>query len=311
MKVLISRVLIVSAAGFVVPAWCHADGFSFGIGSDYSSGKYGGVDRTTITSVPIHAKYTSGPVTFKVSVPWLHISGAGAVVPSGLGGIGGSGSDSSGSSGGSANSSGGSIGVFGCAADNRGGASKPEDDGPCAGTTTTVVTAGGGTVVVPARRTEEGFGDIVAALTYNAINSNGLLLDVTGKVKFATASESRGLGSGKNDYALQFEAEKSIGKFYINAGLGYKWLGDPTGISLRNVWYGALGGGYKVTPETTIGVSYDHASSARNNGPSVQEVSTYVSHRITKAVRLNGSVFKGLSNAVPNWGAGVGLSYAF
>ncbi len=294
--------LIVAAAMLTLSTSCQADGLSMGVGSDYSSGDYGGTDRTTIFSVPVHAKYTSGPVTLKVIVPWLRVSGTGVVIPTGLGGIGGAGGDAGGAAGGS----GGSTGVFGCAADTRGGAPRPEDNGPCAST----AAAGGGTKAA-ARRTEQGLGDIVAAATYNAINSNGLLLDVTGKLKLGTASETRGLGSGKTDYALQFEAEKAIGEAYVMGGLGYKWLSDPAGVSLRNIWYGLVGGGIKLTPDTTSGISYDYAGAANSSGEPLRELSFYLSHRIGENVKLNGYIFKGLTNGGPDWGAGAGLSYAF
>lgn len=298
-KSLASAVALLTCAG----ATMAADGLVINVGSEYTSGKYGGTDRTTITSVPLSVKYTTGQVTLRVSVPWLHINGTGTVIPSGIGGI-----SSSGGATGSGSSSGGSIGVFGCAADNRSGASKPEDNGPCA-TTTTVV--GGGANAVAVRRTEEGFGDVVAALAYNALNANGFILDVTGKIKFATASDTRGLGSGKTDYALQVEAEKTVGSGYFNGGIGYKWLGDPTGVQLRNVWYGAIGGGLKLSADTTVGVSYDYASSARSGGTAGQELSFYASQRLGKNVKLNGNLYKGLSNASPDWGLGISLGYSF
>ena len=293
--------LIVATAMFAVSTSCGADGFSGGIGSDYSSGKYGGTETTTIASIPFHAKYTSGPLTMKLFVPWLQVTGPGTVIPSGLGGL-------RGPAGGASGGSGGSVGAFGCAADNRSGASRPEDNGPCA--TTPVPGTGAGTTNA-VRKTEQGLGDIVAAATYSAIDSNGLLLDVTGRIKFATASEERGLGSGKTDYALQFEAEKSIDKGYINGGLGYKWLGDPTGVSLSNVWYAGIGGGIKFTPDTTAGISYDYASAASSSGQAAQELSFYVSQRMSQSVKLNASIFKGLSDGSADWGAGAGLSYSF
>ena len=274
-------------------------GFTLNIGTDYSSGDYGGTERTKVLSIPVSAKYTTGPVTLRLSTSWLSVSGTGAVVPSGLGGIG---HDSGSSSGGGG---GGSQGVFGCAEDNRRGARKPEDNGPCATTTT------GQTAVATTRRTEQGFGDTIAAATYHAIDTNSLILDVTGKIKFATASETKGLGSGKTDYALQVFAEKSIGNGFIDGGVGYKWLGDPTGISLRNVWYGAVGGGFKVSGDTTVGIAYDYAQSARSGGTAGQELTLYASQRLGKNFKLNGNVFKGLSDGSPDWGAGVNVGYSF
>ncbi len=278
-----------------------ADGLTINVGTDYSSGKYGGTDRTTVVSVPVSAKYTTGSVTFRLSTSWLSVSGTGVVIPSGIGGIGSSGG-AAGSSGG-----GGSVGVFGCAADNRSGARKPEDNGPCA----SIAIAGGGAGAAVARRTEQGLGDVIAAVVFNAVNKNGLTLDVTGKVKFATASDTKALGSGKNDYALQVEAEQSIGKSYINGGIGYKWLGDPVGVALDNVVYGSIGSGYKLSADTMIGISYDAASAARSGGTKPQELSFYASQRLNKKIKINANIYKGLSNGSPDWGASIGVGYTF
>ncbi len=290
--------VITAVAGLIAcgPVFA-ADGFTFNVGADYTSGKYGGTDRTTVWSIPVSAKYTAGPLALRVSVPWLRVSGTGVVIPSGLGGINDDGGVSSGGGG-------GSVGAFGCAADNRGGARKPEDDGPCA--TTTAATTGSA-----ARTTESGFGDIVASAIYTPINRNGLILDITGKIKFPTASETKALGSGKTDYALQVEVEQAIGKGFVNGGIGHKWLGDPAGVDLRNVVYATVGGGFKPSGATTLGVSYDYARSSRSGGTAPQEVSVYASQRLTKNIKLNGSIFAGLSDGSPDWGAGVSLGYNF
>ena len=62
------------------------DGFSAGIGADYSSGDYGSDTTTRIFSVPVSAKYVTGDWTFKASVPWMRVDGDANVVP-GLGSI--------------------------------------------------------------------------------------------------------------------------------------------------------------------------------------------------------------------------------
>lgn len=280
------------------------DGLSVNVGADYSSGKYGGADRTTIWSIPISAKYVTGPVAFRVATSWIRISGTGSVIPSGLGGIG---DDSGFGLGGSGGGSIGPYGIPGC--DSRRGASKPEDDGPCvtgstAGTTT-------GTRTTRSRTTDTGMGDIVASVLYTPIDRNGLVIDLIGKVKFATASQRKGIGSGKTDYAMQAEAEQSMGMAFVNGGVGYKWLGDPAGISLRNIVFGAIGGGYKPNTDTTIGISYDYSQSARSGGTAAQEISVYASEWLTKKIKLNGFAHKGLSDGSPNWGAGVSLGYRF
>ena len=65
----------------------HAeDGFSLGVGVDYSSGEYGSETTTEILSVPVTAKFVSGNWSYKASLPWMRVSGDPNVVP-GLGSV--------------------------------------------------------------------------------------------------------------------------------------------------------------------------------------------------------------------------------
>lgn len=62
------------------------DGFSAGVGVDYSSGDYGSDVDTKILSIPLSAKYVTGDWTFKASLPWMRVEGDANVVP-GLGNV--------------------------------------------------------------------------------------------------------------------------------------------------------------------------------------------------------------------------------
>ena len=151
----------------------------------------------------------------------------------------------------------------------------------------------------------------MAALTYNAVNRSGYYLDVTSKVKFATASQSRTLGSGKNDYAMQIDGEKSIGATFITAGIGYKWLGDAVNGGMQTLWYSAIGAGHKFSADTTLGASYNYSAAAQAGGQVAKEAVIYLSHRLDKNFRLNTNLIKGLSNGSADWGLGMSISYSF
>lgn len=275
----------------------YADGFSASVGADYSTGKYGTRDSTDVFYMPLSGTYDTGAFSFKVIVPYVRVTGPGDIVP---GGFGFSGS-SSGSS--------GAAGAFGCAGDSRNGASKPEDDGVCADTGTSTTTATG----KRKRTTESGLGDIVASATYNALDTgeNGVVLDFTGRIKLPTASESRGLGSGKADFAVQTNFEKNFGAPYIGVGLGLRKLGEPSGVDYRTVVYGSLEGGYKVSDKTSFGVSYDWATAAVSGASRPQEISAFAAYRINNQYKLNGVIYSGLSNASSDVGGGLTLSYYF
>ncbi|MGB2832167.1 MAG: hypothetical protein WBC07_04400 [Methylotenera sp.] len=285
-----------------------ADGFSASVGGDYSTGKYGSRESTDVYYMPLALAFDSGVLTYKLSIPYIRVTGPGDIVPGGFGG-------SSASSGGASSGGASGIGAFGCAADKRKGASKPEDNGPCAGVTT--VTGGGGAVTATGKRkrtTESGLGDIVASVNYNVLDqqdTSGWIVDVNGRVKFGTASDSRGLGSGKTDYAVGVNVDKYFGAPYVSAGLGYKVLGEPRGVNYDNVVYGALGGGYQFSKDTSMGVSYDWATAAVDGASRPQEVSIYASHRINDQYKLGGVLYSGLSNASSDVGGGVTLSYYF
>ncbi|MCB1986125.1 MAG: hypothetical protein H6936_06775 [Burkholderiales bacterium] len=162
------------------------------------------------------------------------------------------------------------------------------------------------------RRTASGLGDIVAALTYNLIDhkSTGIAFDITGRVKFPTASASQRLGSGEFDYAVQGDLFKSIAKFNIRTTFGYKFLGDPQGVTLQNVFYGGAGVGYRILPRATIGTSFNIAQSALRLQDS-RALSVYYSHRLGDHFRLNFYGLKGFSDRSPDWGSGLTLLYAF
>src|SRR5438552_12199489 len=55
--------------------------FSLGVGINYSSGEYGTSTTTEILSIPIIARYGHGPWIFKLTIPYLSISGGTSVVP--------------------------------------------------------------------------------------------------------------------------------------------------------------------------------------------------------------------------------------
>ncbi len=271
-----------------------AEGLRASVGADYSTGKYGTSESTKVFYMPFAASYQTGAFTYRLTIPYIRVTGSGDVVPGGLG-------ESGGSSGG--------VGAFGCAGDNRKGATKPADSGPCAG----LPIVPGAPATVRARSTESGIGDIVAAATYMVLDdeATGIFADVTGRIKLPTASESKGLGSGKTDYAVQAYIEKNFGAPFISAGLGYKWLGEPSGVKYKNVTFGSLGAGYKFTKMTSADISYDWGTAAVSGAERPQEVSVNLSHRINDQYKLNGIIYTGLSDANADVGGGVTLSYYF
>lgn len=230
-------------------------GFSFTTGLDYSTGKYGAATSTDILYIPFTGKYEADKYSFKLTVPYLQITGPGNVVRD--------------------------VGQI------RAGAST--------------------------RTTQSGLGDIVAAGTYNMYDgrTNGTLVDMTAKIKFGTADDAKGLGTGKNDYALQADLYKTLGANTVFGTLGYKVMGSPAGVTLSNVFYASLGAGHKYNQETSAGLILDLREKASATGFAQRELTAYVSRKLGKTWKAQAYAVKGFTNGSPDWGTGAMLTAAF
>lgn len=107
-------------------------------------------------------------------------------------------------------------------------------------------------VVAPSRR-ESGLGDVVLSGSVRLVAEapGQPRIDLTGKIKRATADEDKNLGTGENDYAVQLDLEKGI--FF--GFLGYRMYGDPPGINLDNVAYGLVGLSWPLASAARAGIS--------------------------------------------------------
>ena len=245
------------SAFFLHTAYAADQGnFSLTSGLDYSSGKYGGTQSTQILYIPLTGKYEVDRWAFKLTVPYVRITGTGGVTRD--------------------------TGVY-----------------KASGTT---------------RTTASGLGDVVAGASYNLYASgvtNALLVDLTGKVKFGTADETKGLGTGKTDYAAQVDIYKTVNQFTVFGTLGYKVLGSPAGTQLNNVSYGSLGSSYKFTPQTSGGLILDLREKAFATGAPQRELTAFVTHKLDTNWKTQAYLVKGFADGSPDWGGGAMLTRAF
>lgn len=163
--------------------------------------------------------------------------------------------------------------------------------------------------------TQEGLGDIVISATHTIAQLgelNPLVLDLTGKVKFATASSSKSLGTGENDYTIAWDAYKPLNqKFTIFGGVGYKLMGDPAGINLNNVWFSSAGLSYKLNPSSSAGFMADTRQATSNTSASLRELTVFLTHKFSENYKLQSYLTHGYSDASTDWGGGVMLGWMF
>lgn len=155
---------------------------------------------------------------------------------------------------------------------------------------------------------ESGLGDIIAGATvYDVFYSAdlGLALDLTGKIKFGTADDEKGLGTGEQDYTVRADLIKFHDRLTLLASLGYKIRGEPEGYELKDVMLGSVGGVIEVNDRARFGFYYDYRESALVDGDALSELSGFVSRRIGERLQIQLYAFSGFSDGSPEWGAGL------
>lgn len=164
-----------------------------------------------------------------------------------------------------------------------------------------------------AARTDAGLGDILASTSYNLVNSkrSGMIVDVTGKVKFGTADKLKGLGSGANDYAAETSVYKIMDSLSVFGTLGYKVFGQSSGNTLNDVFYGSLGISKKMGEQTSTGLIYDYRQATSAWGEAQQIWTVFLNRKISTKWKVQTYFFAGSGNSSPDYGGGAMLIQNF
>ena len=162
--------------------------------------------------------------------------------------------------------------------------------------------------------TESGVGDVILRLTYfNLLRSadKRFALDVTGKLKLGTADETRGMGTGENDYSIQFDGYSFFDTFTLFGTIGYKVRGQPQDIVLEDVWFASIGGSVPIATRTRLGMAFDARPSAYKTNDDLRELSVYISRRSANDWRYSLYLSTGFSDSSPDMGAGFSVGYHY
>lgn len=317
MKTILAPFVAISLA--CVPAVAFSQ-VSISAGAEFTSGKYGDPQKTDSWTVPIGLKYETGPLTFRLTVPWVQVKGTAnretgetitslvnAATPSQF--IRGDGSNE-------------------CLVSGSG---KPEDNPPAgcpnsgATTVTTTTTTTTTPVVTRVPQTQSGLGDITASAILMVLDpaKSVLGLDLGAKVKLATADRDKCLiTTGENDYSAQAELYQTFGKFSPYLTLGWTKKGDPElrdgtctklggRINFKNPFYAGIGVSYKLSDATSAGLSYDFREKLLSGSDPVSEASLFVSHKLAPNLKLQVYGIAGFSDNSPDWGLGATIGYTF
>jgi outer membrane protein OmpA-like peptidoglycan-associated protein len=121
---------------------------------------------------------------------------------------------------------------------------------------------------------QTGFGDIRVGAKYKLLDdyrSDAVGLALKGYVKFGTADEAKGLGTGKTSYGADLILSKNLNhQADIHASLGYEINSDPDGLNIGNAFKWGVGVNipacriFQVQAEVT-GKAYGSADFSQTN----------------------------------------------
>lgn len=161
--------------------------------------------------------------------------------------------------------------------------------------------------------TTSGLGDIVLAATYAVYydRASTLGLDLTGKVKLATADEAKGLGTGEHDFIFLVDGYRTFDRVTGFGGVGYHILGDAPGLPLDNVWSATLGASYKIDERDSAGVMLWGRQRVAAGASPQRELTGFFTRKLDRFWKAQAYALIGLANGSPDWGLGLSAGRTF
>lgn len=159
----------------------------------------------------------------------------------------------------------------------------------------------------------KGLGDVLLNLTYELPSwaQNQPFIDVSVEIKLPTADESKGLGTGKMDAAVQVDLYQMLGQTSTLFGsLGYRYRQhSPFFDQLENSYSASLGISRQWGESLQFGAIYDYRQAVSAFTKDTHELLPYFSWTPMPAWSLMFYTIKGFTEESADRAAGMQLSY--
>jgi hypothetical protein len=194
-------------------------------------------------------------------------------------------------------------------------------------TTETVVVTGGGVAVRKDKKqllatsargdvtsTEDGLGDILLKGQYVILEETAILPEISPylKIKFPTADDSRGLGTGEFDETIGVDLSKTLfPNFVAYLALAYTFIGSPAGSDFDNSFGWSVGGAYQVARGFNVFAFLDGATAIASGQDDPLELRVGVDYRFTQPLKAFLAITRGISDGSADWSVSAGLNLRF
>jgi len=164
------------------------------------------------------------------------------------------------------------------------------------------------------RVTKSGLGDMYVTGSYYLLSENMDPFDFSlkGYLKFPTANSSDGLGTGELDagpgmgFGKRFLPElRGFTDFY------YIFIGDPSGIDLRNQISFDFGASYDFSQEVSASMTYEQSRSLIKGKENPKDLAFGVNCKLNDTTRVFGGIAFGLSDTASDVSLNIGGGIKF
>ncbi len=161
------------------------------------------------------------------------------------------------------------------------------------------------------RSTRAGIGDLSFGASWEVpLKSDHWSIQTSGRIKIPTSQKSKGLSTGKTDFAGKIEVTYIAGAFAPFASLEYQVMGKPAGLAFRNTINTSVGTAW-ISGKNAIIASYDYNQSISGLIEDGHSLFGAYSTPVSEKLRLTLYGIKGLSAGSANVEGGAILSIAF
>ncbi len=162
-------------------------------------------------------------------------------------------------------------------------------------------------------QSQSGIGDLILKGGYIVLPEKGTAPEVRPEVyvKFPTADEHKGLGTGEYDAGFGLTLNKWINNWngYFE-GL-YNYIGKSSDFQLKDYFSYELGVGYQVTDRLLPALAVKGTTSPGVGSPPFFQLREKVLYNITGRLGVDGYIGEGFTDGTPDFALGAELSYQF
>lgn len=172
-------------------------------------------------------------------------------------------------------------------------------------------TTGGTGGTIARTGTERGLGDtnLSVSRTFRRLGGSDAYFETTARVRLPTGDDDKGLGVGATDYALAGEVGINKRGGGGSVELTRRFLGDRAGVEREDGWQVTSSVWLRAGERTQVGAFSSWREAAISGRDDPAQIGAFVSHQITRNVRLSVNASGGMSDASPDYSTGIRFTW--